>query len=276
MTTINTSADLLRLLREEPDFYEEARRLILSEELIALPERFAALSNRVDNFIGEQRQFNDEQREFNERTDQFIDDQRQFSNEQRHFNDNQRQFNERTDRFIDEQRQFNDDQRQFNKEQRRFNEEQRQFNRRLETGVGDLRGDQAYRACKEWADDIAEAQGFIVIDIISGLRLRNLFRSNPPPDVSHGDRRSFYVADLIMRVEDQHGNPAYLAVEASFTADARDTERALRNAAYLRHITGLPAHAAIASRQNDHRIAELLDGANLLWYQLPEEAFRPH
>ena len=226
MTTINTSDDLLRLLREDQGFYEEARRLILSDELIALPERFAALANRVDQFI------------------------------------------ERTDQFIDEQRQFND-------EQRQFNDEQRQFNRRLEDAVGELRGDMSDRACREWADDIAEAQGFIVIDIISGLPLRELFRSNPPPDFTDGDRRSFYTADLIMRVEDQQGNPAYMAVEASYTADARDTQRALRNARYLEHITGLPAHAAVASRHNDRRIEELLDGDALHWFQLPEAAFRP-
>ena len=66
MTTINTSDDLLQLLREDPTFYAEARRLILSDELLALPERFAALANRVDDFIEEQRTFNEEQRAFNE------------------------------------------------------------------------------------------------------------------------------------------------------------------------------------------------------------------
>ena len=254
MTTINTSDDLLRLLREDPVFYEEARRLILSDELIALPERFAVLANRVDRFI--------------ERTDHFIGEQRQFNDEQRQFNDEQRQFN-------DEQRQFNERTNQFIERTDQFIDEQRQFNRRLEDAVGELRGDMSDRACREWADDIAEAQGFIVIDIISGLPLRELFRSNPPPDFTDGDRRSFYSADLIMRVEDQQGNPAYMAVEASYTADQRDTQRALRNARYLAHITGLPAHAAVASRHNDRRIEELLDGDALNWFQLPEAAFRP-
>ena len=58
MTTINTSEDLLRLLREDPHFYEEARRLILTNELITLPERFAAFAARVDDFIAKQEQFN--------------------------------------------------------------------------------------------------------------------------------------------------------------------------------------------------------------------------
>ena len=226
MTTINTSDDLLQLLREDSTFYAEARRLILSDELLALPERFAALANRVDDFIEEQRTFNEEQRAFNERVDNFM-------------------------------------------------EEQRATNRRLENAIGDLRGETAYRASRDRADEIAEELGFIVIDIIAGLPLRELFRSNPPPDFTSGDRRSFYYADMIMRVQDSQGNPAYLAVETSYTADERDTRRALRNAQFLRHITGLPAHAAIASRQNDRAIQELLDGGSILWYQLPDEAFKP-
>ncbi len=275
MTTINTSDDLIRLLREDPAFYAEARRLILSDELLALPERFAALANRVDNFMGEQRAFNKEQVATNQRVDHFIEEQRAFNKEQvatnqrvDHFIEEQRVFNQRVDNFIDGQRVFND-------EQRKFNDEQRVTNRRLETAIGDLRGDQAYRICRERADEIAEELGFSVIDIITGLPLRELFRSNPPPDFTPGDRRSFYHADLIMWVRDSQGNPAYLAVEASYTADERDTSRALRNAEFLRHITGLPAHAAIASRQNDRTIQELLDGETILWHQLPEDAFRP-
>ena len=79
MTTINTSEDLLRLLREEPEFYEQARRLILTDELIALPERFATFAARVDDFIVKQEQFNEEQRQFNQRVDGFIAQQEQFN-----------------------------------------------------------------------------------------------------------------------------------------------------------------------------------------------------
>lgn len=67
MATINTSDDLLRLLAENAEFYQAARRLILSDELIELPERLARFVDRVESFIVRQGQFNDEQREFNHR-----------------------------------------------------------------------------------------------------------------------------------------------------------------------------------------------------------------
>ncbi len=42
MSSISNSADFLRLLREDPEFRAEVRRELLTEELIELPEKFAA------------------------------------------------------------------------------------------------------------------------------------------------------------------------------------------------------------------------------------------
>jgi hypothetical protein len=55
VTTISTTADLLRLLRENPDFRDEVRRLLLSQELIELPERFARFEAYVERQFTEVR-----------------------------------------------------------------------------------------------------------------------------------------------------------------------------------------------------------------------------
>ena len=51
MTTINSQEDFLRALRENPEWKDAVRALILGEELLRLPVRF-------DAFADEQRQFN--------------------------------------------------------------------------------------------------------------------------------------------------------------------------------------------------------------------------
>ena len=51
MTTINSQEDFLRALRENPEWKEAVRALILGEELMQLPTRFNA-------FVDEQRQVN--------------------------------------------------------------------------------------------------------------------------------------------------------------------------------------------------------------------------
>ncbi len=53
MTTINTTDDLLSLLRENREFREAARRTILTEELLALPAVFAAFASKIDQDISE-------------------------------------------------------------------------------------------------------------------------------------------------------------------------------------------------------------------------------
>jgi exonuclease VII small subunit len=45
---IRTAQDIIELLRREPSFREEVRRYVLSEELLALPVRFASLEERME------------------------------------------------------------------------------------------------------------------------------------------------------------------------------------------------------------------------------------
>jgi len=79
MTTINSQEDFLRALRENPEWREAVRALILGEEMLNLPAALQKLAETVDRFVARQELFNDEQRQFN--------------SEQRLFNDEQRQFN---------------------------------------------------------------------------------------------------------------------------------------------------------------------------------------
>ena len=80
MVIIHTSDDILRVLRENPEWKDAVRREILTEELMNLPARF-------DRFLVTTEQFISEQRQFNEKVDGFISDQQQF--------------NEKVDGFID-------------------------------------------------------------------------------------------------------------------------------------------------------------------------------
>ena len=48
MATLDTTDDLLRAARENPEFLEASRRDVLIEELLVLPERFAAYASTTD------------------------------------------------------------------------------------------------------------------------------------------------------------------------------------------------------------------------------------
>ena len=215
MTTINTSEDLLRLLREDAHFYDQARRLILTDELITLPERFAAFAARVDDFIAKQELFNDEQRQFNQRVDSRFD---RIERDLSHFKN-------------------------------RFSESQ----------VADE------------AATIAMAMGFTLVRILSNSDLVLMSQHPGARSVAQNDLISFTRADLVVEVSDQEGNPQFIAMEISHTADLRDTDRAQRNADYITRFTGEPAHAAVASARNDQNIQGLIDDGAVWWYPLEDQ-----
>ena len=237
---INTSDDLLKLLAENAEFYQAARRLILTDELIELPEKFAKFADRVETFITRQEKFNEEQRQFNEE---------------------QRQLNRRFETFIEEQRQFN--------------EEQRQFNRRVEISIGELKGNTARYVVGVLFSEIATHLGFTFKDTLMRRDLNTLIGPQGHTDVSSGDRQSFIRADLVVVTTDANGDTHYVAVEASYTADERDTRRARRNAELLQRLTGCPAHAVIASVHNVDSVRAEVDAGTIHWYALDPKDFTP-
>ena len=84
-------------------------------------------------------------------------------------------------------------------------------------------------------------------------------------------RRSFYSADLIMEAAGQDGETCYIAVEISFTANGRDTRRAIRNAAFLTRFTGKRAYAVVAGMYKDNRIQSTIESGDVFWFQLDAE-----
>ena len=280
---INTTDDLIRLLTENAEFYQAVRRLILTDELIQLPERFAAFANRVDGFITEQRGINEEQRGFNEEQRVFNEEQRAFNEEQRGFNrqfqdfiTEQRGINEEQRGFNEEQRGFNEEQRVFNEEQRAFNEEQRGFNRRIQDDIGALKGNAARTVINAHLYEIAAHLGLTLQSTLLRRELGELIGpQGRHADISSGDRASFIRADLVAIAADTDGDACNIALEASYTGDIRDTRRARRNAELLERLTGRRTHAMIASVRNDRDTQAEIDRGAVAWYPLDPDDFTP-
>ena len=90
-------------------------------------------------------------------------------------------------------------------------------------------------------------------------------------DLSRGTLQSFHRADLMMRVADAEGGQRYIAVEASFTVNGRDSRRALRNAELMTRFTGQPAMAAVAGARYDWDLKNQIEFEQLHWYEIPSE-----
>ena len=210
---INNQQDILRALDTDPAFREAVRRHLLTDDLINLPEKFAA---------------------------------------------------------------FATSQQAFNQSLREDVQSVRADVQRIAADVGDLKGNVAGRAAWDRHDDILAQLDFTLVTMLSNADLNNLANRSDTTGIHRSDLLSFYRADLVMEALDHDKNTHYVAMEASYTADARDTDRVTRNAGFLTRFTGQPAHAVIASRQNDYAVQRLVENNTVHWFQLTDVDLQPN
>ena len=159
-TAINDISDLARVLKEHPEWAETLRSLLLTRELVELPEKVAQLTERVDRlilwleeFVREQRETNrelrEQQQELKQRHDEFIREQQElgrrldeFIREQREINrelrGEQQELKQRHDEFIREQQELGRRLDEFIREQREINRELRKERQELGRRLDDF------------------------------------------------------------------------------------------------------------------------------------------
>ena len=143
---------------------------------------------------------------------------------------------------------------------------------RIERHLAPIKGAHARNAAVKEADLIARESGLDFIRILPDEEIRELDRSGDTAGIPTGDLQSFRQADLILEANDSAGQRCFLAVEISYTADERDTTRALRNAALLTRFTGRQAYAAVTGLRYDNRIRDRIESGDVTWYQLAPHA----
>lgn len=238
MTSFNSPEEFLRALERNPEWREAVRALILSEELLRLPVQFIAFFGRVSAFI--------------DQTEAFITEQRQF-------NTSQRQLNERIEQHIVEQRQFNEI-----------------FARRLtriEEDMTNFRGTYAENAAERNAVAIAAELGLEYVRAVPQADLVRMSRG-ATDRIPINQLRSFWTAGLIMEASDG-SDTHYIAVESSYTADQRDTDRVQRNVQFLTEFTGQTARGVIASVRNDRHVDSQVESGAIYWFPLKDRSPQP-
>ena len=247
MTTINDIHDLALILVEHPEWRAEIRRLVLTDDLLEMPVRMERQEIRMDNL--ETRMDNLETRmgKLETQMGKLIE----------------------TVTVLAEQM---DDFR---------NETNRRFNR-VEADIGDLKGYFIEGTAREEALLIATNMGLQWVSTLpkgaTALIWNEAESSGLTAGISRDDRRSFGRADLVMEALTPQGERCYIAVEASYTANGRDTRRVGRNARFLTKFTNLPSFAAVACVRIDNRVRDIVvdedawttDSQKIYWHELPE------
>ena len=137
----------------------------------------------------------------------------------------------------------------------------------LAADVGTLKGAHAETKARANIAVIADELDLEYQRIVPGVELRRVARDNGA-DLRDDKIKSFVASDIMAEAMDAEGNTTYLAVEASYTGDLHDADRARNHAALMQRLTNKPCRAVIASARNNDRLLELIDSGKVAWHQL--------
>ena len=155
----------------------------------------------------------------------------------------------------------------------------RALDRRMERFEDDMalfRSRHVSEMIREQTRRLAREVGCRRVRILTADDLYDMVDEADTDDISLSALRSFRFADLIMEAEKtDSGDPGYIAVEISYTVNGRDTERAFRNADFLRRFTGKDTVAVIAGVRKDDRVNSDIEVGNVVWYPVEVEDLVP-
>ena len=260
--TIDTIQDLVRVLDEHPQWLDALRARLLPPAVLRLPEQLADLAARVQEVAEQTRRF-------------------QAATEQR-FDGLEQRFDGLEQRFDGLEQRFDGlEQRSDAMEQRLDRQDQRLGRVEVLLGraiddLGMLKGARAGDVAGKEAGLIARDVGLHYRKSLTGTELASLSDAVDTTGIAANELRSFHRADLIFEATDREGDLQYVAVEASWTVNGRDTVRAIRNAWLLATFTGRRSHAVVAGVRRDDRIRHRVDAGEVFWYELTPESMHAH
>lgn len=270
--TINTDADVIRVIQENPrllieaitaypELRAEVRRAVLTDELLAMPEQLAEVIKTQNEMLKTQDEMLKRLAETRESLAETRETQNEMLKVQGEILRSLGEMRETQNRMLEEQANVRGDIGALHGMYRRQHED-----------LGRFRGNYAIDATRRNVGDIAllfsksSAHGFRRVsmrnfgqadindflaenyDAIDALRLRERAWT------------TFLMGDIIARVTEIMGDTPgfYLAVEASYTADIEDLRRAVEHAKMLRCAGDLPAYAVVAGVRKNLSIEGLL------------------
>ena len=242
-TAVADIADLVKILREQPEWAETLRSVLLSKELLELPEKLAQLTAQVAQLTARLEEFIAEQKEINRR-----------------FAEQLAQLTARLEEFIAEQRETNRVVAERLARLETDTSDLRSILRRLEGRVGSLAGTVGRLQGAELERKIhANIAGMVCTPL--GIRRPRVLKSilaatvpelfdllDPALDdgrISRAQFDSLMQTDIILAAREGNAQPVYVAIEISRTVHDEDLDRARERADILAAASGVPALALV-------------------------------
>ena len=245
MTTINTADDFIRLLRENPEFHAAARRELLTEELLELPQRFSQYAQTTDKRLDS----------VDRRLGSLEQGQQRLENNVSDLQQGQRRLESNVSDLQQGQRRLESNVSDLQQGQRRLGSDVsdlQQGQRRLENSVNALRGDaletkMPTRLCDLLSEalDVRRTQIFWMArhatpPMMRGERFVEMIESASDSGIITEDEEARITrTDMVIRsLRKSDGSRLWIAAEASGVIDQDDIERARQSASALKKLYG--------------------------------------
>lgn len=290
MTTINTIHDLHRILVEHPEWRSDLRRVLLTEELLTLPSQFAEMIETQNRILTEQAEQRQSQNRMLETQVTMLETQNNILAELAELRQTQDSMLETQNSMLVEQGYIRTDIHELHGMYRRQHEDMARFR-------GNYASDAARTSSVDIARLFARLRGLrrIYVRPLTLEERGDLLGDNyAAVDALHLRSRSwdtFLSPDYLAEVSELRARNKplfYVAIEASFTGNREDLQRATDHARILRCATELDAYPVVASvRMNrdiegivfdDTRVERFTlanDENAALWYRLDEYEMEP-
>ena len=146
----------------------------------------------------------------------------------------------------------------------------------LQDDVGELKGSNAITAALRNPEMVifAISEDLRRETVLTPQNLLDMIRSKPgvvPDEV----RMSFLEADLVIHAKDGNGDDHYITAEVSYTVGSNDVDRTIRNAEFLRRLTGKQTHAVVVGNEINGTAAMIIEREGIPWYRLRRRDTRP-
>ena len=140
---------------------------------------------------------------------------------------------------------------------------------RLDSRVAPLAAAHARDGALRVVARIARVVGCREYRVLELEHLLDIIDDADTDDIPPNELASFENADIIIEATHRDDDDShYIAVEASYTGNWRDVDRAIRNAGYLTRFTGRPAHAVVAAQRIRPGIERLVERGEVHWAQI--------
>ena len=277
-TAVADIADLVKILREQPEWAETLRSVLLSKELLELPEKLAQLTVRLEEFIAQQTETNrsvaEQLAQLTEQVSRLTAQVAQLTTRLEEFIAEQREINrvfaERLTRLETDTAELKSDMAEVKADTAELKSDMAGVKtalRHLEGTVGSLAGTVGSLAGTVGRLQGAELERKIHANIAGmvctplGIRRPRVLKSilaatvpelfdllDPAQDAGRINRTQFdrlMQTDIILAARDGNAQPVYVAIEISRTVHDEDLDRARERADILAAASGVPALALV-------------------------------